>query len=758
MNGPYSSAAAAYWNAGWRGVLPLPPRAKKLPPAGYTGEAGVDPSYPDIHAWTESSEGSGNIALRLPRNIIGLDVDNYAGKTGADTLTAAEQRWGSLPETWRTTSRDDGVSGIRLYRIPEGLAWPGELGSATEIIQHRHRYAIVWPSIHPEGRTYRWITPDGVTSAAVPDPDQLPLLPETWVSGLTGGELATSTARNSLTSAQTAQWLVLRPGSGGQPCSRMNRAIEQALRDLRSGSAHCAARDGALRVIRLADEGHTGLAGALTQIRQTFIGEATSPRRDHDGRYRRGIAEADREWSDLVSSGTNLVTANPTGTLTCDCAGQLTGLITGTMPVTDGTSALVAMAAVQPAPAPDQQQDKDRTSWWPRSLTALLAGEDDEPPPDILRRSDGAALFYRGKVNGIIGESESGKTWLAVLAVVQILALGGTATYLDFEDTARGIISRLHAAGAHDLTRFNYIGPEETLHAAASDDLRESLDATHPDLIVLDGFNAAMTLLGLDLGDNGDATKFSQILLRPLSATGSAVVYVDHVPKNKDNRGKGGIGAQAKRAMTTGCAIAVDVLTPFGRGMTGKLGLTVDKDRPGHVRAEAANARHVGTAVLTSDKAAGTVHVVIEAPNTATQSERSDAAQMMVMERVSDWLCTQLEPVSQNKIETAVGGKATDVREAVNRLAAAGHVIISAGSNNRKLALLTHRFTVADALETGPQNECVPVRPECVPDAPQSGTVGASHSPSPRRGGLDGSTRLPPADAPSTDKIVGTHS
>jgi hypothetical protein len=84
---------------------------------------------------------------------------------------------------------------------------------------------------------------------------------------------------------------------------------------------------------------------------------------------------------------------------------------------------------------------------------------------------------------------------------------------------------------------------------------------------------------------------------------------VDHVPKSKDARGKGGIGAQAKRAMTTGCTVAVHVLEPFGRGNTGRLALRVDKDRAGHVRGYASDAKNLGTVVLDSDKDSGNIKV-----------------------------------------------------------------------------------------------------------------------------------------------------
>ena len=72
---PYGRAADLYYGKGWRGILPLPHRRKKLPPTGFTGSAGTDPAYPDIAAWADGTEGPKNICLRLPENVIGIDVD-----------------------------------------------------------------------------------------------------------------------------------------------------------------------------------------------------------------------------------------------------------------------------------------------------------------------------------------------------------------------------------------------------------------------------------------------------------------------------------------------------------------------------------------------------------------------------------------------------------------------------------------------------------------------------------------------------------
>lgn len=294
---------------------------------------------------------------------------------------------------------------------------------------------------------------------------------------------------------------------------------------------------------------------------------------------------------------------------------------------------------------------------------------DSEPPPSHLAREDGRTLFYAGRVNGIIGESESGKTWLALEAVRQSLANGEHVLYLDFEDTRQGVARRLIAMGA-DLQKLMYAAPDETLSEAAKADLAVALEHK-PALIIIDGFNAAMTLMGLELNSNTDATLFAQKLLRPLAKTGATVVYVDHLPKNTEMQGKGGIGAQAKRAMTTGCTIRVDVINEFGKGQTGKLKLTVDKDRPGQVREYAAGAKHVGTAILASHLDS-TVTVTIQAADT-------DPRPTTLMNRVLEHLALMNAPVSKNALERDVAGKAETIRWACQLLLDQGSITVSPG-------------------------------------------------------------------------------
>jgi len=324
--------------------------------------------------------------------------------------------------------------------------------------------------------------------------------------------------------------------------------------------------------------------------------------------------------------------------------------------------------------AAGQDVAREHSSWWPKDLKGIIAGDNPEPEPSFLQRADGQYLFYPGKVNGIIGESESGKTWIALLGVVQALTEGKNVLYLDFEDTAPGIISRLKAMSVTDslMGELQYIGPDEGLHDVATRDLGETM-ATHcPDLVIIDGFNAAMSLMGLDINSNNDATAFSQQLLKPLSATGACVIYVDHLPKNRDARGKGGIGAQAKRAMTTGCAISVDVAQPFGRNMIGRLTLLVDKDRPGYVRAASILAKMAGEAVLTSSEN-GSVDVVIHpAIEPLSKVEVAEIKADDLEQTILTWLAGKELPVPKGAIRDGVGAGRDGVAKAIDDAVALG--------------------------------------------------------------------------------------
>ena len=323
------------------------------------------------------------------------------------------------------------------------------------------------------------------------------------------------------------------------------------------------------------------------------------------------------------------------------------------------------------------EQERQRSSWYPRPLD--LTGEAEEPPPEFLARSDGHKLFYRGKINALLGESESGKTWVALLAVKQSLQISQKVIYIDFEDSGKGILSRLRSLGLedHHFENFTYANPDQNLTLDERIDLIDALVEIQPELIVVDGVNAAMTLLNLELTSNRDATFFSQQLLKPLAMSGAAVVTIDHVTKSKEGRGNYAIGAQAKRADINGAAIMVEVILPFGRGMSGELTLKVTKDRPGHVRANAKEAKFAGTVHLKSS-AEGQVEMTIQAPN----GERNRLRPTHLMEAVSKVLEGANGALSKSAIAKDVKGKTEWVFTACQILIDEKFVAVENGSRN----------------------------------------------------------------------------
>lgn len=350
--------------------------------------------------------------------------------------------------------------------------------------------------------------------------------------------------------------------------------------------------------------------------------------------------------------------------------------------------------SVVPTLDPDQvEQPRERSSWFPKPLD--LEGTEEEPPPAFLARNDGHRLFYRGKVNALLGESESGKTWVALHAVAQCLQIQEKVIYIDFEDSGKGILSRLRSLGITDkqLANFTYANPDENLQLEQRHDLVEALAQQNPDFIVVDGVNAGMTLLGLDLTNNRDATMFSQSLLKPLTMSGAAICTIDHVTKSKEGRGNYAIGAQAKRADINGVAIAVEVVQPFGRGMTGELNLKVTKDRPGHVRANSKDAKIAGRVVIKST-AEGMVTMVIESP------QMSSFRPTRIMESVS--MLIEVKPMSKNAIEKATEGANDTVRAALDCLVKEGFATFSHGPRN---ALIITSVKPFRQLETMQQSE-----------------------------------------------------
>ncbi|WP_454162882.1 AAA family ATPase [Gordonia iterans] len=258
-----------------------------------------------------------------------------------------------------------------------------------------------------------------------------------------------------------------------------------------------------------------------------------------------------------------------------------TGAGTGTTLVRDGGSGTSSVPGDQP-----EQPIKTPEFY---DVAALLAGTMPEPPaPTVLRRDDEVGLLYAGYLNLLFGDPESGKTWLMLCALAEVLRDGGSALMVDLDHNGGpATVARLLALGVStevlgDLTRFAYIEPEDTLA------LREVVVyAQHwqPTFIGIDSMGELLPMFGKNSNSGDEYTHVHSQILKPLVRTGACVVVIDHLAKGAGSRASGPTGSPAKRRTIGGVSLRVKVSDAFTPGHGGKAYVSINKDRNGGLRA-----------------------------------------------------------------------------------------------------------------------------------------------------------------------------
>jgi P4 family phage/plasmid primase-like protien len=288
---PYRETALDYRKAGWLGTLPIPHKQKNPPPTGFTGHRAPYPDVEKITVWRNAKKRQ-NICVRVAgvdkeHEIIGIDVDHYQSgnkdKKGGDQLKALEAQFGKLPETWISSSRTDGFSGIRYYRVPRGLAFRGQVAKDIECISKGYRFAVVWPSIHPSGETYWWFPPGVVpdekgrshwqSSMHLPKASELPILPDSWLDYLTQhGMRADADVRIDIDSSvsEVYDWaygLFHGDPDSDHMCRLYKNKVKKQIEDIKNeATSHDKIIKAHWNLIRLAAEGHTGWTQAIAEV------------------------------------------------------------------------------------------------------------------------------------------------------------------------------------------------------------------------------------------------------------------------------------------------------------------------------------------------------------------------------------------------------------------------------------------------------------------------------------------------------------
>lgn len=335
----------------------------------------------------------------------------------------------------------------------------------------------------------------------------------------------------------------------------------------------------------------------------------------------------------------------------------------------------------------------------PRDVASLMrdleAGRLFRPRPELLVRSDGAALLIPGAVHSLAAEPESGKGWIATYEAGRNVAAGRDVLVIDFEETDITLAIRLRELGvdAEAVRRhLTYVSPEEAITAPALAPLVEHKPPFA--FVVVDGVGEAFHLMGLNPNDDGDAAGFLRDIPRPLAARGAAVLLIDHVVKDREARGRYAAGSQRKLAGVQ-VAFGAEVVTPFDRRRAGAVRLVIHKDRSGSVRPLAA----MGTVAIVRIEPVGggeLVRITVDPPDEV--DEQGTMRPVALLEALAA-VVAEHPGMSQAEAVRAVRGRKQDAIRALHLLVDEGWIErrTEDGGRARFAHFELHRFDASAA-------------------------------------------------------------
>lgn len=583
--GPFGRGAPVYARLAYTGIVPVRingPKAKMIAKAGVSGRKGVQ-TLPQHYNGPKAINRYGelNLGWRMPRGVIGIDVDHYEDKHGADDLKVLESELGPLPETWSSTARGDGPSRIYFFKVPEDCGeLRGSLSEAIEIIQHHHRYAMVWPSVHAKtGNTYAWY--NGHRSDTPPSLDQLAELPPAWLEYLSkpqhehgaGAGLDVMTFRQTYTEESDPDLVRrIRERFDTTPSCRhdsMVIALGWACREATYGKIN---------------------AGDIFDQLAVDWDDATAG----EGRE----AEFDNMVRDIVAS-----TPEPAGEIKDDeyepdegerprdeiefPPGTPRDLQVEALRILRHREAMKIVSQVEAQRNAGPQKSKSDL------LDSIFDDDDDSEIPSIAKINGhrrGWGLFYPGHVNGIYGDQSIGKSVIMAEVQARVLKDGGTVVHWEFDNNPdKAVYRRLARAGA-SRSAIN-----DRFHIVHSVIERDALPrGLAVDLVTLDAMNPAIDDFSGDTNYTGAVDTVIRECMRPYTANGACGLFLDHVGHEHKERQ---IGTIRKSQAVQGALYEVVMVAELKPGTTGRTRFVLRKDNQGSL---GANDRVIAVAVMVS--------------------------------------------------------------------------------------------------------------------------------------------------------------
>lgn len=650
--------ALAYAETGLE-VFPANPLTKAPLTAGGMKDATTDPDQ--IAQWWDRHP-TALIAHRIPPHIVVVDVDPRHG--GNHVWAAIRDELGGFPITRvHVSGRGDGGGHIWWLRPDDKLTtrpldqWARDRGlgenlgnghwtAGIDLLHYGHRYTILPPSPHPDsGQPYQWAGGRGLDIEPAPMPALLAdLVTETIVDQLPAPPRPPDPDSIADWYTEHHAWTDLLPRHGWTLVAGDGNTDGSRWRHPRATAAYSATiRHGCL-----------------------FVYSPNTPFDETTTSEPHGYTLF-RAWAELEHHG-DLTAAARSAREQRDGPNRADDLSW----ITDGT---LPPPVDQPPPDPEASDNTvDETGWEPLDLTHVLTADYQPLRPTIAARTDSVCLFYAARTNALFGESDSGKSWVAQVAVAQQLLANRAVVYVDLEDHAASLTGRLHALGVPTdviLALFDYIQPDLAYTAAAAEQLEHRIADTQPALVVIDSVGEALAVQNQKQNDDDAVALWHRMLPKRLAAHGPAVVLIDHVPKAKDAPAGYAIGSQRKKAAVDGAAYRAERVKPLGRGRYGIVKLTTAKDRNGtHPSGSVAGELH-----HQADDTGLRITADIR-PRPGAESDAAGFRPTTLMERVSEYL-RHNKAATKNQLKDHIKGDRKAIGTAVDILVEEGYIEVA---------------------------------------------------------------------------------
>ena len=275
-------AVRQYRQAGWT-PFPLPAASKFPPPRGITGASGRPVTDADYADWVDQWA---NVGLVLPDGVIGLDLDLY--KPGDAVADGLRRRSGSPAATMAVACTCQGRPRHEAEGTIEGLG---------EVVQRTHRYVVAPPSLHPEGRVYKWLNDDD-EEAGIPSIDSLSWLPEIWLRRLQDRPASRRSGKGFKGDAEA--WFDTLQRGPMTPAVRTT--LRESARELERHSVSGEARydvmvRGISRLVGLGARRHRGVERAIDELYAAYVQAVEGTLgRDPESEIARALTGAIEKW------------------------------------------------------------------------------------------------------------------------------------------------------------------------------------------------------------------------------------------------------------------------------------------------------------------------------------------------------------------------------------------------------------------------------------------------------------------------------